>query len=104
MRGRAVAHAHVPDDDTSMKVDRTHRRRPSLRTLLPPAPRAPKPGPLADALDQRLKATVERLRSESQQAAIDFLGAKPSDSARPLGKAGSIKVTEADDDAAPAGA
>lgn len=84
-----------------MKVDRTNRR-PSLRTLLPPAPPAPKPGPLAAALDQRLKATVERLRSESQQAAIEFLGAEPSDTARALGKAGSIKVKEAAEDVAAA--
>lgn len=81
-----------------MKVARAHRR-PSLRKLLPPAPPAPKPGPLDVALDQRLKATVERLRSESQQAAVAFLGAEPSDSARPLGRAGSIKVKEAAADA-----
>lgn len=81
-----------------MKVAPAHRRQ-SLRKLLPPAPPAPKPGPLDAALDQRLKATVQRLRSESQQAAIEFLGAEPSDSARALGKAGSIEVREAAADA-----
>lgn len=98
-----LACARAPRQHVDMKVARAQRR-PPLRKLLPPAPPAPKPGPLAGAIDQRLKATVERLRSESQQAAIEFLGAEPSDSARPLGKAGSIKVKEAAQDAASAGA
>jgi hypothetical protein len=44
-------------------------------------PPLPKPTGLDRALDTKLAATVKRVQSESMQAAIEFLGAEPSDPA-----------------------
>ncbi len=44
-------------------------------------PPLPKPTGLDRALDTILAATVKRVQSESMQAAIEFLGAEPSDPA-----------------------
>ena len=76
-----------------MKVARAHRRQ-SIDQLLKTPPK-PKPSKLEQAVDQRFKATIDRVRAESQKAALDFIGGEPTDTARPLGKAGSIKVKEA---------